>query len=172
MYWVGGVVGGGVFDRGDIEVAEAEVAVTGLVGVGSPGGVSNVGELVFIDLFGTGEKALLFVGLANENTGIGEGFVGANLLVFGGIGLSRQLDWLGPDAFVAAGEGLVDRGFEPRLIEWFLATGCPCDEPGQHERQGDSFTHLNSPQRVGCGKWGRNELAPMRIQKGNDPSGC
>ena len=35
---VGGVVGDGVVDGGDVEVAEAEVAVTGLVGIGSPGG--------------------------------------------------------------------------------------------------------------------------------------
>src|ERR1017187_2398569 len=56
---VGGVVGDGVVDGGDVEVAEAEVAVTGLVGVGSPGGVSLVGEVVVIDLFGADEKALL-----------------------------------------------------------------------------------------------------------------
>src|ERR1019366_1167780 len=170
---VGGVVGGGVVDGGDVEVAEAEVAVTRLVGVGSPGGGSGVGEVVFIALFGSDEKALLFRGPTNEKAGIGEGVVVAGLLVFGGVGLSRQLYWFGPDAFVAAGERLVYRGFEFRLIDLFLATGCPCDEPGQHERQGDSFTHPNSPQRFGCGKWGLKRMSPDEDSKrGKISPGC
>ena len=103
-----------------------------------------------IDPLGAGEKALLFRGHTNQKAGIGEGFVGADLLVFGGVGLGRQLDGFGPDAIVPADERFVDRGFESRLIDLFLATDCPGEEPGQHERQGDSCTHPNSPQRLGC----------------------
>ena len=91
-------------------MAEAEVAVPWLVGVGDPGGVSFVGEVVLIDLFGADEKALLFRGSADEQAGIEEGVVVAGLLVFGGVYLGRQLDGLRPDALVAANERVVDGG--------------------------------------------------------------
>ena len=66
----------------------------------------------------------------NICTSIGEGLEGADPFVCGGVDLGRQLDRFGPDAFVPPGERRVDRGYEFRVIDLFLATGCTYDEPG------------------------------------------
>lgn len=141
LCWIGGVVGDGFVDGGNVEVAETEVAVAGPIGVGSPGGVTLVREVVFIDLCAGGERVPLLHGFTDEKASVGEGFVVADLLVFGGIGLDGELDCFGPEAFVAAGKRLVDCGFESRGIDWLFAPNRKGEEPGQHERQGDSFTH-------------------------------
>src|SRR6202034_243571 len=73
--------------------------------------------------------------------GIGKGVVAAGLLVFGRIGFGRELCWFGADADVLPIVRLIDRGYECRFIDLFPAADCTSEEPGQHHRQGDSYTH-------------------------------
>lgn len=120
---VGGVVGDGICDGRNVEVSEAEISVSGLLGIGCPCGVALVGEVVEVHPFGADEEALLLFRSAREESGVGERIEVAGAVVFGGIGFSGHLDWFGPDAFVLAGIGIVDRGFELGRIEFFFAGG-------------------------------------------------
>lgn len=64
-----------------------------------------------------------------EKASIGESFEDADSVVRGGIGLNGQLEWFGKDAFAAPFERLVDRGYKFRMVDFFFASDCTCEEP-------------------------------------------
>jgi hypothetical protein len=160
---VAGVVGYGAGDGGDVEVSEAEVAVARLIGVGGPGGVAFVGEVVEVNPFGSDEEAFLLFGSASEQASVGKSIEVAGAVVFCRIGFGGHFDRLRPDAFVFAGVGIVDGGFELGRVDFFFACGGKKSENGKGEHRCKVSAHSKDLKRVGCrGPGWRRERALKR----------
>ena len=91
-------------------MAVAEVAVTGLDGVGGPGAAALVAEIVVDFLLGDDDDFFL-TGGASEEALVDEGSVWSGLVVVGGGYLGGELVGVRPEAGGVRGVPRVDGGF-------------------------------------------------------------
>jgi hypothetical protein len=138
-------------------VAVAEVAVSGLGGVGGPDGAAFGGEVVVVYLLAGDDEVFLLCGGADEEALIDECIIAGGFAGVGGVDLDGELDGVGPEAGgMSAVVGVDGTGEVDGIVGFFVAAGGECDgdaaEGGRAEGGADGrHVHVDLLfKMVGC----------------------